>query len=156
MGGRRRQFCEKVWEQCIGVEQWPFQACPPGLIMFPKAPMVAERALLQLRADGEAPVSAVEWLPPCNGLLALRMNTFQPSPLSITCTLAAFFSLLASDPTSMGLSSDPIVGFNEPLGFRKLSLLLHRNRAAPAGLLTLHGWEILRLKVRRAEVRKVG
>ena len=155
MGSRRYQFRKEMWEQCIGKEQWPNQASegPPGLIMFPKAPMVAERALLQLRADGEAPVSAIEWLPPCNGLLALRINPFQPSPLGITCTLAAFFSLLASDPVSMGVASDPIVGLNQPMGFRKLSMLLHRNSAAPAGALTLarvlciSGWEILRRKL---------
>ena len=62
----------------------------------------------------------------------------------------------------MGVASDPIVGLNQPMGFRKLSMLLHRNSAAPAGALTLarvlciSGWEILRRKVLRVKVIGYG
>jgi len=113
-------------------------------------PQLALEQLLQLRAEGEAPISSTTVVLRERGLLPHRTDAYAPPVGGLTCTLLAFFSVLASDAARLGLAADPIVGLNNPIGFRSLSLLLLRNWAAPGGALLLlraqvNRWELLRM-----------
>jgi hypothetical protein len=139
-----------IFEKYIGVEQWPNQTGKlPKFIVLGKDPSEAD--LLKLREDGMAPTSSTALVATCNGLLPVRHDAHLLAPDGMTCTLKAFFSALAATPEGLGVSCDPIVGLNNPVGFRALSTLLHRSWAAPAGALQLlrvvdvKGWDIIRI-----------
>ena len=130
----------------------PWQAKPPDAISYPSVKRLSGAELLHLRDSGRARLSSTEPLVLRVGLHALRHNELWVAPWQMTCTLQAFFSVLARSPQLLGVAKCEAVKRNGCMGYRMLSHLLLEQRSGPAGAVVLQRgaafqpWEVVRLQ----------